>query len=62
MILYTYEALIALDAEPAGRGKRVSVEATNLAHAKELLEAEYGIGRVVTVWGGWEGEQVRRDK
>jgi len=62
MKLYLYQGLVALDAAPNGQGKRVSVEASSEAEATELLEAEYGAGKVVCVWGGWEAEQILRDK
>ena len=60
--MYLYQGLIALDADPNGKGKRVTVEASSQAEARGLLEAEYGPGNVVSVWGGWEAEQIRRDK
>jgi hypothetical protein len=54
-----YETLIALDTVPNGNGKRVSVEADSVAHAKELLEAEYGLGRVLSLWNEREAQKPR---
>lgn len=59
MPLDTYQALVALTADPNGKGKRVSVEANSLDHARELLEAEYGHGRVVSLWNEREAEKPR---
>ena len=61
MDLYTYQALVATNG-PDGLHKRVSVEARSVAEATKLLAEEYGADNVVSVWGGWEAEQIRRDK
>lgn len=39
----TYEATVRL---PFGGYEKVAVEATSLNHAKQLLEMQYGAGRV----------------
>ena len=59
MPLDTYEALVATTAAPDGMHKRVSVQADSLAHARELLEAEYGVGRVVSLCSEREAAKPR---
>lgn len=53
-----YHALIATG-DPGGIHKRVSFDAKNLSDAKELLEAEYGVGKIVSLWGDYEASKPR---
>lgn len=55
-----YHALISTG-DPEGIHKRVSLDAENLSHAKELLEAEYGMVKIVSLWGDYEASKQRGD-
>ena len=44
--MQTYEATVKL---PQGGLAKVMVQATNLNHAKQLLELQYGKGRVINL-------------
>ena len=56
--LNRYHAIVSTG-DPEGIHRRVSLDAETLSHAKELFEAEYGKGMVVSVWGDYE-ENKRR--
>jgi hypothetical protein len=59
MALDTYQALVALTADPDGLHRRVSVVANSLTQAKKLLTAEYGDGRVISLWSEREAAKPR---
>jgi|HubBroStandDraft_1064217.scaffolds.fasta_scaffold411148_2 hypothetical protein len=53
-----YHAIVSTDS-PDGIHKRVSVRADCLESAKELLSAQYGAAKIVSLWGEQEGAAVR---
>jgi hypothetical protein len=55
-----YQAIVAAG-DPDGIHKRLSLEAANLDDARAKLEADYGVGSVVSLWGDWEAEQARTE-
>jgi hypothetical protein len=55
-----YHAIVSVDS-PDGVHKRVSLLAESLGDAQRLFAAQYGEGKVVSVWGEYEGA-AHRDK
>jgi 6-phosphogluconolactonase/glucosamine-6-phosphate isomerase/deaminase len=53
-----YHAIVSTDS-PDGIHKRVSVKADSLTHAREILAAQYGADKVVSLWGEGESALVR---
>jgi hypothetical protein len=56
--LRPFEALISQEG-PLSAAVRVSVFARNLDEAKEKLEAEYGRGRVASLWNEEDAKKPR---
>jgi hypothetical protein len=53
-----YHALISTG-DPEDIHKRISLDAKSLSHAKELFEAAYGLGKIVSRWGDYEASKPR---
>jgi hypothetical protein len=47
------------DGNPDGVHRRISLDSTDLDSAKAELEAQYGAGCVVSLWGDWEASRIR---
>ncbi|WP_034157240.1 hypothetical protein [Sphingomonas sp. ERG5] len=54
-----YHALVQGSDGPEGVHSRVSIDAENLTDAQARIEAAYPSGRVASIWGDWESDQLR---
>ena len=55
-----YHAMIrSEDGSPGGVHRRASLDATSLEVAKAELEAQYGVGMILSLSGEWESSQQR---
>lgn len=56
--MHRYHAIVSVDS-PDGVHRRVSLLAESLDDAVKLFAAQYGEGKVVSVWGEQESAAVR---
>ena len=54
----TYHAIIERSG-PDGVHERATVEAASLDQAKQLLEARFGVGKIISLTGETESKKIR---
>jgi len=55
---WQYHATINVG-DPDGIHRRVTISANSLKDARAILEAEYGVGSIASLWGEVESQRIR---